>query len=124
MRQRLCKHIGPVTIRQGTSKGGNRRVCSLAVITPDTGHRRECQTCEQYEPRDVAPAAKLQERQKTSREACRFLGRILTDDEKADRDLYQLRDWRFCEHPTKPLGEAVCGCRGCGKKCSGYKAED
>lgn len=51
---------------------------------------------------------------------CGRLGLPLTDDEKADRDLYQLREWRWCLHERLPLGEAVCQCSGCGPKCPGY----
>lgn len=31
-----------------------------------------------------------------------------------------IRDWRPCDHPDKPLGEAVCQCRGCSPQCRGY----
>jgi hypothetical protein len=31
--------------------------------------------------------------------------------------------WRLCLHPAKPLGAVVCGCVGCGRKCSGYTQE-
>ena len=54
---------------------------------------------------------------------CVRLGLALTDDEKADRDLYQLRDWRWCRHPDRArlgIGEAVCSCTGCGPNCRGY----
>ena len=54
---------------------------------------------------------------------CTRLGLPLTDDEKADRDLYQLRDWRWCRHPERSrlgIGEAVCSCTGCGVNCRGY----
>ncbi|HEX4607412.1 MAG TPA: hypothetical protein VH092_04325, partial [Urbifossiella sp.] len=52
--------------------------------------------------------------------ACARLGLPLSDDEKADRDLYQLRDWRWCGHPDTPRGAAVCTCAGCGPACPGY----
>lgn len=32
----------------------------------------------------------------------------------------QLRSWRECGHPAKPLGELVCSCRGCGPTCPHY----
>lgn len=54
---------------------------------------------------------------------CTRLGLPLTDDEKADRDLYQLRDWRWCRHTDRVrlgIGEAVCSCTGCGVNCRGY----
>jgi hypothetical protein len=52
----------------------------------------------------------------------------LADDElteiedRTGADLYRLRTWHRCGHPDKPLGEAVCGCRGCGTRCPGYAA--
>lgn len=30
------------------------------------------------------------------------------------------RAWSYCDHPKKPLGEKVCGCRGCGPGCVKY----
>lgn len=56
---------------------------------------------------------------------CRYLGRPLDTDEKADRDLNQLADFHFCNALpplaiVQPLGEAACSCQGCGPKCPAY----
>ncbi len=32
----------------------------------------------------------------------------------------QVREWRACGHPDKPLGPLVCKCKGCGLGCPGY----
>jgi len=45
---------------------------------------------------------------------CTFLGLTV-------RRPGQVRDWRECDHPDRPLGNPVCPCRGCGPKCPGYK---
>jgi len=39
------------------------------------------------------------------------------------RGLSVIRGYRYCEHPAKPLGEAVCPCDGCGANCPGYTPE-
>lgn len=52
---------------------------------------------------------------------CVHLGRELSAAERQSRKL-DSRRWAFCNHPAKPLGEAVCGCKGCGKGCRGYSA--
>lgn len=51
---------------------------------------------------------------------CTHLGDELTGLERDARNLDHRRPWRWCRHPDKPLGEAVCGCAGCGPSCSGY----
>jgi hypothetical protein len=30
------------------------------------------------------------------------------------------KGWHQCEHPDTPLGDVVCSCKGCGKRCPGY----
>lgn len=55
---------------------------------------------------------------------CRHLGDELTAAERETRRLDHLRKWTFCLHVDKPLGEAACGCRGCGPNCRGYVADD
>ncbi len=50
---------------------------------------------------------------------CDYLGR--PTQPPAGKDVR--RRWSLCEHPSVPLGEAVCSCLGCGPKCSGYAAE-
>jgi len=37
--------------------------------------------------------------------------------------LSHAREWVWCQHPDKPLGPAVCSCKGCGPKCAGYATE-
>lgn len=117
MRYKLCKHAGPVVVRQGTSKGGNRRLCALSVITPDTGHLRECQACERYEEREVSESTRP-----AKSGPCKYLGEELSGYQRRDRGL-DSRRWAFCSHPERPLGEAVCGCKGCGRHCRGYQQE-
>lgn len=46
---------------------------------------------------------------------CAFRGDLLP----AKRDGSSKR-WHECEHPAKPLGAAVCSCKGCGPRCKGY----
>lgn len=53
---------------------------------------------------------------------CRHRGDVLTDEEKADRDLVLLRVHHFCHHPRQPLGEAPCECQGCGRACPWYQS--
>lgn len=54
---------------------------------------------------------------------CEHLGDSLTSTEREALVLDRRRDWRHCLHPEQPLGEAVCGCKGCGPRCSGYTPE-
>lgn len=55
---------------------------------------------------------------------CSHRGVSLTTEEKADRDLDQLKDHYFCHHDAKPLGPHPCPtCQGCGPKCRGYTSE-
>lgn len=56
---------------------------------------------------------------------CKYVGDELTGKQRDARELDHQRRWAFCLHEQKPLGEAVCPCRGCGPNCSGYNlAED
>jgi hypothetical protein len=34
------------------------------------------------------------------------------------------KDWHFCEHPDRPMGDVVCPCAGCGPKCVGFRSAD
>jgi hypothetical protein len=52
---------------------------------------------------------------------CRFIGDELSGSERQARGLDHARKWTHCEHRTKPLGDAVCGCQGCGPRCRGYE---
>lgn len=52
--------------------------------------------------------------------ACSLVGRELTGPERAARGLDHARRWTLCLHKEQPLGEAVCGCKGCGPACPGY----
>lgn len=54
---------------------------------------------------------------------CRFVGDDLTGAERTAKNLDHRRQWTHCDHPKKPLGEAVCGCAGCGPRCPGYAAD-
>jgi hypothetical protein len=54
---------------------------------------------------------------------CVHVGDDLTGPERQARGLDHARRWTRCEHPAQPLGEVVCGCRGCGPTCRGYQAE-
>jgi hypothetical protein len=81
----------------------------------------ECQTCGSYvasapDPPAVAPAGTAEPGE------CRFRGRGLAGPEREARGLGHARQWSFCENPARPLGDAVCPCRGCGPGCSGYSA--
>lgn len=51
---------------------------------------------------------------------CSILGEPLTGTEREARGLDHRRDWRWCGHKDRPLGEAVCRCMGCGPACPGY----
>lgn len=57
---------------------------------------------------------------KAGAEPCRFRGESLSGFERNARGLDHIRHWTFCLHVEKPLGEAVCHCRGCGPDCPGY----
>mgnify|MGYP007013258570 CR=1 FL=1 len=52
---------------------------------------------------------------------CRFKGRPATQDEKADNDLDQVKNFTYCHSPRQPLGMLVCECAGCGPLCPDYK---
>ena len=52
---------------------------------------------------------------------CVHLGGELTGAERQARKL-DSRNWAKCNHPERPLGEAVCPCTGCGRGCRGYSA--
>jgi len=52
---------------------------------------------------------------------CVHLGGELTGAERQARGL-DSRKWAKCNHPERPLGEAVCPCTGCGRGCRGYSA--
>ena len=53
---------------------------------------------------------------------CVHVGEELTGAARDLRKLGHARKWVYCGHPDQPLGEAVCGCRGCGPRCPGYTA--
>lgn len=65
----------------------------------------------------------VQSRQSLPVVPCSLLGDELTGLERDARNLDHRRPWRWCGHPDKPLGEAVCGCAGCGPGCNGYAKE-
>ncbi len=54
---------------------------------------------------------------------CVHRGEPLTGMEREAAGLDHAKDWRRCEHESKPLGDAVCPCQGCGPKCVGYVAD-
>lgn len=56
-------------------------------------------------------------------EPCFYRGRELTGPERMARGLDHAKAWALCDHPKKPLGEAVCPCMGCGPACPGYREE-
>lgn len=53
---------------------------------------------------------------------CTFRGDELNGFERESLGLDHRRNWHWCQHERKPLGDAVCGCRGCGPACPGYSA--
>jgi hypothetical protein len=53
---------------------------------------------------------------------CEHLGSPLTGKQRETAGLDHARDWRYCEHPTQPMGDIVCRCKGCGPTCRGYNA--
>ncbi len=50
---------------------------------------------------------------------CVHEGEPLTGFERNARGL-DSRAWKHCNHPKQPLGDVVCGCKGCGPSCPGY----
>lgn len=52
--------------------------------------------------------------------ACVHLGDQVPGPDRHRLNLGHVRDWKWCTHPDRPLGDAVCPCRGCGPKCRGY----
>jgi hypothetical protein len=51
---------------------------------------------------------------------CVHRGEELTGQERESLGLDHRRRWTMCLHEDKPLGDAVCGCKGCGPRCKGY----
>lgn len=51
---------------------------------------------------------------------CRFAGEGVAGPERHRLGLGHSRDWRYCLHPGRPLGEIVCPCKGCNSGCPGY----
>jgi predicted GH43/DUF377 family glycosyl hydrolase len=56
--------------------------------------------------------------------SCVHYGDAILGRQASERALDTRKSWHWCHHPTHPLGEAVCKCRGCGTKCPGYQAEE
>lgn len=55
---------------------------------------------------------------------CSLRGRTVPGPERQRLGLGHAREWVYCLHPDKPLGEAVCGCKGCGPSCTGYTRDE
>jgi hypothetical protein len=53
---------------------------------------------------------------------CEFEGKSVLGPERQRLGLDHNRPWRYCLNLEKPLGDAVCSCRGCGPTCRGYKS--
>jgi hypothetical protein len=51
---------------------------------------------------------------------CQHRGELIPLAQRHELGVGTLRDWYPCQHPEKPLGDVVCGCRGCGPGCRGY----
>ena len=51
---------------------------------------------------------------------CVHLGDELSGAEREAHGLNHAKKWSRCENPSKPLGEFVCPCKGCGRWCRGY----
>jgi hypothetical protein len=51
---------------------------------------------------------------------CPHLGRLLTGLEREARGITHVRRWKYCLHESRPLGDVVCECQGCGPGCWGY----
>lgn len=91
-----------------------------------------CKICERYvrDPEyaaaiDRVPAPKFPRAAKPKSLPvipCDFLGDMLNGFERERRGL-DSRAWAWCDNPGKPLGDAVCPCKGCGPRCSGYIGE-
>jgi hypothetical protein len=71
----------------------------------------------------VATAAPAKPK-RAKRGPCGYIGKELTGKEREERKLSHGRTWSLCLHPQQPLGEAVCGCRGCGPSCKGYESKE
>ncbi len=91
----------------------------LADIRARTAARKAAGAAQTYPRTAAAPAPPAPA---TPPGPCAHLGAELTGPERAARGLGHARKWSLCGHPGKPLGEAVCPCRGCGPKCPGYAA--
>lgn len=78
-----------------------------------------CKGCKAKAARAAAGPKEPRKRRVTV--PCVHIGRDLLGRERAERGL-DSRRWTLCLHPEQPLGEAVCGCRGCGPRCRGYSA--
>jgi hypothetical protein len=86
---------------------------SLRAIRARTAERKAAGAAQTY-PQHAG------KRSRRSRGPCKLVGRELTGRERAARGLDHARRWALCLHPDRPLGEAVCGCKGCGPGCRGY----
>lgn len=76
-------------------------------------------------PELLANAKKiLHDRRKTRKTKvmpeCPFEGPELTGAERERAGVSHARKWLHCLNPSKPLGEVVCRCAGCGPNCAGY----
>lgn len=59
----------------------------------------------------------------TDEPLCLFVGPSHDGPTRRALGLDHSRDWRPCEHPTRPLGPHVCTCKGCGPTCPEYRPE-
>lgn len=55
---------------------------------------------------------------------CSYRGKVVNGAILRQKGLDTRKEWVYCDHKHKPLGEVVCGCQGCGPNCYGYLSEE
>lgn len=102
--------------------------CDRTVIGGPYARGRDCAKCwlwHNHPPsRDHWEGKAVRFARASNPAPCAHRGAELTGPERQARGLGHARRWTLCLHPAKPLGEAVCSCKGCGPKCSGYSPDN
>lgn len=85
---------------------------------------RDCAQCWLWNEEPDHPAVRVWngEPPAAASAPCAYQGPPLTGPERQAAGLSHQRVWLHCLHPDRPLGPHVCGCKGCGPGCRGYRA--
>jgi hypothetical protein len=121
---RFCIHASDAKGRSIPEKGPPR-TCAKGHGTDGVIHELvDCPGCgDRVAPDPAEPAAGVPKAAEAARGECTHF-RELSGAERSALRLDHRRRWGLCLHEAKPLGAAVCACRGCGPKCVGFETEN